>query len=102
MPACPACGGALKPDVVFFGESVPAPTVAAAWAVYEAADALLVVGSSLAVYSGLRFVHRAAREGKPVALVTLGETRADALVTVKADAPLGAVLPALARRLMGG
>ncbi len=102
VPVCPACGGALKPAVVFFGESVPPETVAAAWQVYADAEALLVVGSSLAVYSGLRFVHRAAKEGRPVALVTFGETRADALVTVKADAPLSAVLPALAQRLMQG
>lgn len=99
VPTCPGCGGALKPDVVFFGECVPPDTVAAAWHLYDAADALLVVGSSLAVYSGLRYVHRAARDGRPVALVTLGETRGDAHATVKVDAPLGLVLPALADRL---
>lgn len=100
-PACPYCDGALKPDVVFFGESVPLRTSSAAWDVYDAADVLLVAGSSLAVYSGLRFVHRAAKDGKPVALVTLGETRGDACCTLKLDAPLAAVLPALADRLAG-
>ena len=98
-PACPYCGGALKPDVVFFGESVPAATAEAAWALYDASEVVVVAGSSLAVYSGLRFVHRAAKEGKPVAIVTLGETRGDACATLKLDAPLAAVLPALAERL---
>lgn len=98
-PACPYCAGPLKPDVVFFGESVPAATVEAAWRLYDEADVLVVAGSSLAVYSGLRFVHCAAKDGKAVALVTLGETRGDACATVKVDAPLAAVLPALADRL---
>lgn len=100
-PTCPYCGSALKPDVVFFGESVPPRTAEAAWSVYNEADVLLVAGSSLAVYSGLRFVHRAAKDGKPVAIVTLGETRGDACCAVKVDAPLAAVLPALADRLAG-
>lgn len=102
VPTCPGCGGALKPDVVFFGECLAPETAEAAWRLYDAADALLVVGSSLAVYSGLRYVHRAARDGKPVALVTIGETRGDAHATVKVDAPLSAVLPALAARLAPG
>ncbi len=98
VPACEACGGVLKPDVVFFGECVPPATVADAWAVFDDADALLVAGSSLAVFSGYRFVLRAAQEGRPVALATLGETRGDALAAVKVEAPLGQLLPALAAR----
>jgi NAD-dependent SIR2 family protein deacetylase len=86
----------LKPDVVFFGENVPRPRVDACYALVEAAAALLVLGSSLTVMSGLRFVRRAAALGIPVAIVNQGETRGDPLATVKVDAPLGEVLPALA------
>ena len=99
VPTCPGCAGALKPDVVFFGECLAPETAEAAWRLYDEADALLVVGSSLAVYSGLRYVHRAARDGKPVAIVTLGGTRGDAHAAVRVDAPLSTVLPALAERL---
>lgn len=98
-PACPACGGVLKPDVVFFGESVPKPRVARARAAVSAADVLLVVGSSLTVYSGYRFVRQAEAEGTPVAIVTLGETRGHRHAAVAVDAPLGHVLPALADAL---
>ena len=98
-PACPACGGPLKPDVVFFGESVPKPRVAEAAALVSAVDALLVVGSSLAVYSGYRFVRQAEAEGTPVAIVTLGETRGHRHAAVALDAPLGQALPALADAL---
>ena len=101
VPGCDGCGGVLKPDVVFFGECVPPPTLAAAWAVFDQSDALLVAGSSLAVFSGYRFVLEAARRGMPVALVTLGPTRGDAHAAVKVDAPLGRVLAALAARLVG-
>ena len=65
VPDCPLCGGMLKPDVVFFGETVPRDRVTAAYAALEAADAVLVAGSSLMVYSGYRFVHAAAAAGKP-------------------------------------
>ena len=99
VPACSVCDGVLMPDVVFFGGSVPRPTVDAAWDLYARGDALLVVGSSLAVYSGFRFVVRAEKEGKPTALLTLGPTRADARVALKVEAPLGEALPALAARL---
>ena len=99
VPGCTACGGVLMPDVVFFGGSVPKPTVQAAWDLYASGAALLVVGSSLAVFSGYRFVLRAEKEGKPAALVTLGETRADSRVALKVSAPLGDALPALAARL---
>ena len=100
VPTCDGCDGVLKPDVVFFGECVPPDTLAAAWQVFDGADALLVAGSSLAVFSGYRFVLEAARRGMPVALVTLGPTRGDGHAAVKVDAPLGHVLPALADRLL--
>jgi len=80
---CAHCRGPLKPAVVFFGEAVPAAAVAQAYAAVEAADALLVVGSSLMVYSGFRFVRAACERGLPVAIVNLGATRADALVALK-------------------
>ena len=98
-PACPACAGPLKPDVVFFGESVPKPRVAEAAGIVSRAGALLVVGSSLAVYSGYRFVRQAEAEGTPVAIVTLGETRGHRHAAVALDARLGDVLPALADAL---
>lgn len=87
VPPCPLCGGIVKPDVVFFGEAVPRERVEAATRAWQAADAVLVVGSSLMVYSGYRFVDAAARAGKPVAAVTLGRTRADPLLTLKVDSP---------------
>ena len=83
VPACAACGGLLKPDVVFFGEGVPGERVRCAMAALEAADALLVVGSSLMVYSGYRFARAMAERGKPIAAVTLGRTRADELLSLK-------------------
>lgn len=92
VPPCPACGGIVKPDVVFFGENVPRERVEAATRAWADADALLVVGSSLMVFSGYRFVAAAARAGKPVATVTLGVTRADPLVTLKIDAPCAEAL----------
>lgn len=98
-PECRLCRGMLKPDVVFFGESVPAARVADAYARVGAADALLVVGTSLKVFSGYRFVRAAADRGTPVAILNRGVTRGDPLATVKADAPAGPVLAALARRL---
>ena len=86
VPPCPRCGGIAKPDVVFFGEGVPRERVEAATRAWRAADAMLVVGSSLMVYSGYRFVQAAANAGKPVAALTLGRTRADALLSLKVDA----------------
>ena len=95
-PRCRACGrGDLMPDVVFFGGSVPKPRVAAAMRLVEGADALLVVGSSLTVFSGYRFVRAAARLGLPIAIVSLGPTRGDKHATLKIDAPVGEVLPGL-------
>ncbi len=99
VPPCPVCGGLLKPDVVFFGESVPRDRVAAAFAALEEADAVLVAGSSLMVYSGFRFVQAAAAAGKPIAAVNMGRTRADALFTLKVAEPVGPTLASLAARL---
>jgi NAD-dependent SIR2 family protein deacetylase len=96
---CLVCGGVLKPDVVFFGGNVGEATLAAAWKLFDEADALLVVGSSLAVWSGYRFVRRATERGVPVAIVNLGPTRADAEAALRIAARAGEVLPALARAL---
>lgn len=97
---CEECGGdQLKPDVVFFGESAAPEVVARCYAAVESASALLVVGSSLAVMSGLRFVRRAAALGHPIAIVTNGPTRGDELATVRLAEPLGQVLPRLADAL---
>ncbi|HEY6123059.1 MAG TPA: NAD-dependent protein deacetylase [Steroidobacteraceae bacterium] len=87
VPDCPECGGILKPDVVFFGEPVPRERVDRAFEGVAQADALLVVGSSLMVYSGFRFAEAAAAAGKPVAAVNLGRTRADHLLTLKISEP---------------
>jgi NAD-dependent SIR2 family protein deacetylase len=83
VPDCAACGGLLKPDVVFFGESVPRERVLGAMAAVERSDAMLIVGSSLMVYSGYRFAEAMAEMGKPIAAVNLGRTRADDLLTLK-------------------
>ncbi len=99
MADCIDCGGVLKPDVVFFGGSVARPVVDAAYALVEAAEALLVVGSSLEVYSGYRFVRRAAERAIPVAIVNLGPTRGDGLAALRWDERAGAALPALAAAL---
>lgn len=92
IPPCPVCGGILKPDVVFFGEGVPKARVEAAMAGLEAADAVLVAGSSLMVFSGFRFVNAAAKAGKPIAAVNRGRTRADALISLKIEEPVGDLL----------
>jgi NAD-dependent SIR2 family protein deacetylase len=100
MVDCLACGaGPLKPDVVFFGETVPRDRVEHCFGLVERARSLVVLGSSLTVMSGYRFVLRAAKLGIPVAIVTAGPTRGDAKACVRVDAPLGVVLPELARRL---
>ncbi|MBR0869665.1 NAD-dependent protein deacetylase [Bradyrhizobium tropiciagri] len=85
VPACAACGGVLKPDVVFFGENVSRDVVATAQDHLAQADAMLVVGSSLMVYSGFRFVRMAGERGLPIAAVNLGRTRADELLTLKVE-----------------
>jgi NAD-dependent SIR2 family protein deacetylase len=91
-PHCMGCGGLLKPDVVFFGENVPRERVAAAHDALRLADAMLVVGSSLMVYSGYRFARLARDAGMPLAMLTRGVTRADDLATLKLDADCVAVL----------
>ena len=96
VPCCLACGGVLKPRVVFFGENVPRATVEASTAMIDQAEALLVAGTSLTVWSGYRFVRRAAERGIPIAIVNLGPTRADSLATLRVDAGVGETLGALA------
>ncbi len=94
VPDCPECGGILKPGVVFFGENVPRSRVVAVERALDEADALLVVGSSLMVWSGYRFVRAARGRGLAVAAVNLGRTRADAEVDLKIEADCAEVLPA--------
>jgi NAD-dependent SIR2 family protein deacetylase len=84
-PTCTTCGGPLKPDVVFFGENVPKARVERCYAMVDAAPALLVLGSSLTVMSGFRFVRHAAKRGIPTVVVTRGPTRGDALATAKLE-----------------
>jgi NAD-dependent SIR2 family protein deacetylase len=95
VPAC-SCGGVLKPDVVFFGENVPKERVLRCYAAVEQAPALLVLGSSLTVMSGLRFVKAAAKRGTPVVIVNKGETRGDPLATYKLESGTSEFLLALA------
>lgn len=92
VPACERCGGILKPDVVFFGENVPRERVAAVHDHLQRADAVLVVGSSLMVYSGFRFVDAAAKAGLPIAAVNMGRTRADHLIALKIERPCAQAL----------
>ena len=99
VPACTVCGGMLKPDVVFFGENVPRDRVAEVRAALSESDAVLVAGSSLMVYSGFRFVEDAVAQGKPVAAVNMGLTRADALLALKIEHEVGAALDVLATAL---
>ena len=94
-PFCIHCGGTLKPDVVFFGDGVPADCTRRALARMDDADALLVVGSSLMVFSGYRFCRMAAAAGKPIAAINLGKTRADDLLSLKLEASAEQVLPLL-------
>lgn len=89
VPGCLRCGGLLKPGVVFFGESVPKERVERAYAALEASEAMLVVGSSLMVFSGYRFAHRAAQRGKPIVILNRGRTRADGLAQLKLEADIG-------------
>jgi NAD-dependent SIR2 family protein deacetylase len=96
---CPRCGGMLKPDIVYFGESVPKDRVAQAFSMVDAADVLLVAGSSLTVFSGLRFVRHAAAAGKPVAIINRGITRGDEFATVKLDAGCSELLVLLVDEL---
>ena len=99
VAGCSACGGMLKPDIVYFGENVPRERVERAYAMVDAADALLVAGSSLTVQSGLRFVRHAAQTGKPVVVVNRGATRGDKYAAVTLDAGTSETLTDLAETL---
>ena len=99
VPGCRRCDGVLKPDVVMFGESVPKARVSDAMAAVERSDALLVVGSSLMVFSGFRFAKRACELKKPIGIVNRGKTRADELATTKIDSDCRQVLDEAARAL---
>jgi NAD-dependent SIR2 family protein deacetylase len=96
---CPACGGMLKPAIVYFGESVPKAVVQQAFSLVDDADALLVAGSSLTVFSGYRFVRHAAALGIPVAIVNRGPTRGDELATIKVEGGCSELLTLLAEEL---
>jgi NAD-dependent SIR2 family protein deacetylase len=94
VPACSVCGGVLKPAVVFFGETVPPSRISAAYQALDESEALLVVGSSLMVFSGYRFVRRAAESKKPIVVVNQGLTRADPYARLKFQSPCGLLLEA--------
>jgi NAD-dependent SIR2 family protein deacetylase len=96
---CSACHGVLKPDVVFFGENVPRPRAQACYALVDRCSALVVLGSSLTVMSGLRYVRHAARRQRPIVIVNQGLTRGDGYATVTLDAPLGQALTELVTSL---
>jgi NAD-dependent SIR2 family protein deacetylase len=96
---CSKCGGMLKPDIVYFGENVPKDRVDEAYSLVDGADALLVAGSSLTVYSGYRFVRHAAALGMPIAIINRGRTRGDDLATVKIDSGCSPMLTLLADEL---
>lgn len=102
VPPCPNCGGVLKPDVVFFGEGVPRECVMQAGAALERADAMLIVGSSLMVYSGYRFASMAHKLGKPIAAINRGRNRADPIIDVKVEADCGQTLQRLLGALAAG
>jgi NAD-dependent SIR2 family protein deacetylase len=99
LASCTSCGGPLKPDVVFFGESVPKPRVEQAYALVEEAEVLVVLGSSLTVMSGLRFVRHQTRRGLPTVIVNRGATRGDPLAALTLDAGCSETLEALTARL---
>lgn len=102
IPDCPHCGGILKPDVVFFGDNVPKQRVTDALDALQQADGLLVIGSSLMVYSGFRFCRRAEEWDKPIAALTLGRTRADELLSLKLSSPITPVLQSTVQVLASG
>jgi NAD-dependent SIR2 family protein deacetylase len=99
---CSACHGVLKPDVVFFGENVPRQRAEACYALVERASTLVVLGSSLTVMSGFRYVRHAAKLGRPVVIVNQGATRGDPYATATLDAPLGETLSAVVSSLAEG
>jgi NAD-dependent SIR2 family protein deacetylase len=99
VAVCPACGGTLKPDFVYFGENVPKDRVEMSYRMVDDAAALVVAGSSLTVMSGLRFVRHAAKDGKPVVIINRGATRGDDKATVKLEAGVSESLTWLAAEL---
>ncbi|GAB5077079.1 NAD-dependent protein deacetylase [Arthrobacter sp. AD-310] len=99
VAVCPACGGTLKPDFVYFGENVPRDRVEKSYAMVDEAAALVVAGSSLTVMSGLRFVRHAAKEGKPVVIINRGDTRGDDKAAIKLEAGVTESLSWLAAEL---
>lgn len=96
---CAACDGVLQPNVVFFGDGVPRPIVERSFAMVDAAEVLVVLGTSLAVFSGYRFLLRAVERGTPVVVVNLGPVRGEERAALKIEAPTGAVLPRVAAAL---
>ena len=96
VPNCPTCGGLLKPDVVFFGESVPRAAVEQVYEMVARASALLLVGTSVMVYSGFRFCRAAHEQRKPIVSINRGVTRADAMLAFKVDDDCARVLDGLA------
>lgn len=102
MVDCPECAGILKPDIVYFGESVAKEVLTQAYSLVDESEVLLVAGSSLTVFSGYRFVRHAAGTGKPVAIINRGPTRGDDLATVKVDAGCSPILTLLAEELSDG
>lgn len=100
VPECGVCGGALRPDIVYFGEFIPAAKNVQARGLIASADALLIVGSSLVVNSGIRLLDQAVRRDHPVVIINRGHTRGDARATVKIDAGASSTLTALAGRLL--
>lgn len=99
VPPCGVCGGTMKPDVVFFGENIPKSRVNRAWDLYGESDVLLVVGSSLAVFSGFRFVLRADRDGRPIVIANDGPTRGDAYAAARVSGRLSTLLPNVVQRI---
>jgi len=102
VPACHQCGGILKPEVVFFGESVPRARTQHCLQALASAGCLLAAGTSLMVFSGYRYCREARRRGLPVIAVNLGRTRADSELTMKVEADCGSMLPAVCERLCPG
>jgi NAD-dependent SIR2 family protein deacetylase len=99
LAGCDECGGRLKPDVVFFGESVPKPRVAESYALVDRAEVLVVLGSSLTVMSGLRFVRHQTKAGRPTVVVNRGTTRGDDLAALKLEHGCSETLTGLVSRL---
>ncbi|OFE13509.1 NAD-dependent deacetylase [Pseudohongiella acticola] len=95
VPGCPRCSGILKPDVVFYGDNVPRPRVEQVFDTLANSRGLLVIGSSLMVFSGFRFARQAKQAGTPIAILTQGRTRADDLASIKFDAPITPLLTAI-------